>query len=185
MAGTTIKSGSILLAEPFMLDPNFKRTAVLLCEHSEEGSIGFILNKRLDMRVDELVNGFPEFDAKVFFGGPVQTDTIHYIHNVGDLLEDSRMIADGVWWGGSFEQLKFLITSELLTPDNIRFFVGYAGWSDSQLLEEMEIGSWVTAHVDPNYVFKSRPDALWAQIMSNKGDHYTVIANMPDSVTYN
>ena len=87
------------MAEPFMLDPNFKRTAVLLCEHSEESSIGFILNKKLDMRVDALVNDFPEFDATVFFGGPVQTDTIHYIHNLGDLLEDSRTVAKGVWWG--------------------------------------------------------------------------------------
>lgn len=185
MAEPSIKNGDILLAEPFMLDPNFKRSAVLLCEHSDEGTIGFILNKKLDMRVDALINGFPEFDAKVFFGGPVQTDTIHYIHNVGDLLEDSRQIGDGVWWGGSFEQLKFLIGSKLLTPQNIRFFVGYAGWSEGQLEEEMETGSWVIANMDPNYVFKSKPDALWSQIMSNKGDHYTVIANMPDSVTYN
>ncbi len=185
MAGISLRSGSILLAEPFMLDPNFKRTAVLLCEHNEEGSIGFILNKKLDMRVDELVSGFPEFDSQVYFGGPVQTDTIHYIHNVGDLIEDSRKIGDGVWWGGDFDQLKFLISSELVTPENIRFFVGYSGWSESQLQEEMEIGSWVTANMHPNYVFKSRPDSLWSQIMSNKGDLFTVIANMPDSVTYN
>jgi len=185
MAGVSLQIGSILLAEPFMLDPNFKRTAVLLCEHSEDGSIGFILNKKLDMRVDDLVKGFPPFNAQVYFGGPVQTDTIHYIHNVGDLIEDSRKIGDGVWWGGDFDQLKFLISSELVTPENIRFFVGYSGWSEGQLQEEMEIGSWVTANMHPNYVFKSRPDSLWSQIMSNKGDIFTVIANMPDSVTYN
>lgn len=169
-----------------MLDPNFKRTAVLLCEHSEEdGSIGFILNKKLDMRVDELIADFPEFDTRVFFGGPVQTDTIHYVHNMGDLLEESRKVADGVWWGGSFEKLKFLITSRLITPANIRFFVGYSGWQDGQLREEMGIGSWVLADMHPNYLFKSRPEVLWSQIMSNKGDAYTIIANIPDSVTYN
>lgn len=169
-----------------MLDPNFKRTAVLLCEHSkEDGSIGFILNKKLDMRVDELIADFPEFDTRVFFGGPVQTDTIHYVHNMGDLLEESRKVAEGVWWGGSFEKLKFLITSRLITPANIRFFVGYSGWSEGQLREEMGIGSWVLADMHPNYLFKSRPEVLWSQIMSNKGDAYTIIANMPDSVTYN
>lgn len=185
MEDAKIQGGSILLAEPFMLDPNFKRTAVLLCEHNEEGSIGFILNKKLDMRIDSLVNGFPEFNASVYFGGPVQTDTIHYIHNVGELLEESRKVADGVWWGGDFERLKFLITSELVKPDNIRFFVGYSGWSEGQLEEEMETGSWVPAHMHPNYVFKSKPDSLWSQVMSNKGDLFTVIASMPDSVTYN
>lgn len=168
-----------------MLDPNFKRTAVLLCEHSEEGSIGFVLNKRMDIGLNELISDFPEFETKVYFGGPVQTDTIHYIHNVGDLLEESRKIADGVWWGGNFETLKVLVRTELIKPENIRFFVGYSGWSETQLEEEMETGSWVTADMHPNYVFKSKPDSLWSQIMSNKGDLFTVIANMPDSVTYN
>ena len=78
MVRQEVASGKVLLAEPFMLDPNFKRSAVLLCEHSEEGSVGFIMNKPLNMRIDELIDGFPEFDSEVFFGGPVQTDTIHY-----------------------------------------------------------------------------------------------------------
>lgn len=173
------------MAEPFMLDANFKRAAVLLCEHSEEGSIGFILNRKLDMRVDELVADFPEFKVPVFFGGPVQTDTIHYLHNVGELLEDSRLVSPGVWWGGNFEKLKFLISSQLVEPHNIRFFVGYSGWSEGQLTDEMGWGSWVTADMHPNYLFKTKPDQLWSQIMSNKGDAYSVIASMPDSVTYN
>ena len=167
-----------------MLDANFKRAAVLLCEHSGEGSIGFILNRKLDMRVDELVADFPEFNVPVYFGGPVQTDTIHYLHNVGDLLEDSREISKGVWWGGNFDKLKFLISSNLIEAHNIRFFVGYSGWSEGQLKDEMAWGSWVAADMHPNYLFKTKPDQLWSQIMSNKGDAYTVIASMPDSVAY-
>jgi putative transcriptional regulator len=185
MAGNKLKNGSILLAEPFMLDPNFKRTAVLLCEHAEDGSFGFILNKKMDISLNELIADFPDFETSVYFGGPVQTDTIHYIHNVGELLEESRKVANGVWWGGNFEALKVLIKTELIKPENIRFFVGYSGWSEGQLEEELGIGSWVTADMHPNYVFKSKPDSLWSQIMSNKGDLFTVIAAMPDSVTYN
>lgn len=185
MAKTTVKTGNILLAEPFMMDPNFRRSAVLLCEHNEEGSIGFIMNKKLDMRVDELIADFPEFNAQVFYGGPVQTDTIHYIHNVGELLEDSRKVADGVWWGGSFDKLKFLISSQLITLDNIRFFIGYSGWSDGQLVDEMNFGSWITADMHPNYIFKSSPESLWSQIMSNKGDAFSVIATMPEIITLN
>jgi putative transcriptional regulator len=185
MTKVKIKAGKVLLSEPFMLDPNFKRAAVILCEHSDDGSIGFILNKRLDMQVDQLIADFPEFSVPVFFGGPVQTDTIHYLHNVGDLLEESRQVSDGVWWGGNFEKLKFLISSQLITAGNIRFFVGYSGWSEHQLLEEMEIGSWVLADMHPNYLFKSKPEHLWQQIMSNKGDAFSIIATLPDAVTWN
>ena len=182
---TKVKSGQALIAEPFMSDPYFRRAVVLVCEHHAEGSIGFILNKTIDMRINELMSEFPEFDAEVFYGGPVQTDTLHYVHNVGDLLEDSVKIADGVWWGGDFEKLKFLISSGLVQPANIRFFVGYAGWSSGQLIEEMEIGSWVAAEMDANYIFKTRPGQLWSQAMYNKGSVYEILADLPDQFIWN
>ena len=185
MINKGIQSGSILLAEPFMLDANFKRSTVLLCEHNEEGSVGFIINKPLRMRIDELIEDFPEFDAEVFFGGPVQTDTIHYIHNVGKLLDDSRLVADGVYWGGDFSKLKFLISSKLISSENIRFFVGYSGWSVGQLEDELNLGSWVSANMDANYLFKSIPSRLWEQVMYNKGDVYTVISQVPEDFSWN
>ena len=180
-----VQSGNLLVAEPFMLDPNFKRAVVLMCEHSEEGSLGFIINRKLDVYVDELIDEFPDFPAKVYFGGPVQTDTIHYLHNVGDLLEDSREVARGVFWGGNFEKLKFLISNEVIKPENIRFYLGYSGWSEGQLEEELKIGSWVVADMDPNYIFKSKPSKLWNQVLNHKGDRYSVIATIPDTPNWN
>jgi putative transcriptional regulator len=185
MTQKDIENGTVLLAEPFMLDPNFRRSAVLLCEHNDEGSVGFIMNKPLRMRIDELIEDFPEFDSEVFFGGPVQTDTIHYIHNVGDLLDESRLVVDGVYWGGDFNKLKFLISSKLILPENIRFFVGYSGWSEGQLADEMNLGSWVSASMDANYLFKSIPARLWEQVMYNKGDVYTVISQVPEDFSWN
>ena len=131
------------------------------------------------------VSDFPEFDAEVFFGGPVQTDTIHYVHNLGEMLDDSVKVSNGVFWGGDFEKLKFLISKKLVLPHNIRFFVGYSGWSEGQLNNEMDYGSWVLADMHPNYLFKSKPQELWRLIMENKGDAYTVIAQMSDQVNYN
>lgn len=180
-----ITKGKLLLAEPFMQDPNFKRGVILLTEHDKEGSVGFILNKSLDMSINDLITDFPEFDANVFYGGPVQRDTIHYVHNVGDLLDDSSEICPGVYWGGDFEKLKFLITSNLIQPDNIRFFVGYSGWTDGQLDVEMEIGSWVITNMDANYLFKNNPESLWKKIMQHKGDVYSVIAQMPEGLSFN
>jgi putative transcriptional regulator len=186
MTKEKVKRGKILLAEPFMLDTNFRRSVVLLCEHQDEdGTVGFILNKALEMNVSDLIADFPDFEADVYFGGPVQTDTIHYIHNAGDLLEDSHKVAKGVYWGGDFEKLKFLISSGLIQASNIRFFVGYSGWSSGQLQEEMQYGSWVLADMHPNYLFKAEPGVLWKQIMENKGNTFSVIAQMPEDVSWN
>jgi putative transcriptional regulator len=175
----------MLLAEPFMMDPHFKRAAVLLCEHTEDGSLGFILNKPINMKVDRLVNDFPEFNARVYYGGPVATDTLHYVHDKGDILDDSIEISPGIFWGGHFDKLKFLVASKLILEDNIRFFVGYSGWSAGQLNEEMQYGSWVMADVHPNYVFQSATKTLWKQIMEDQGDALSVIAQMPDDISPN
>ncbi|MEZ4981325.1 MAG: YqgE/AlgH family protein [Saprospiraceae bacterium] len=179
-------TGKILLSEPFMLDPNFKRSAVIVVDYTKaDGTVGFIINKPIDMRIDDLVADFPEFEAEVYFGGPVQTDTIHYLHNLGDLLEGSTKISEGVYWGGDFEKLKFLIQQELVKPAQIKFFVGYSGWSGGQLETEMETGSWVIADLDANYIFKEDPMGLWQQILEHKGDTYGVIGQMPDSANWN
>lgn len=174
-----------MVAEPFMLDPNFQRTVVLVCEHGQEGSMGFIINRKLDVYIDELIEDFPDFPTKVYFGGPVQTNTVHYLHNVGNLLEDSREVARGVYWGGNFDKLKFLISTQVIQPEHIRFFLGYSGWSEGQLAEELKIGSWVVAEMDPNYLFKSKPSKLWNQVLSNKGNNYSVIATIPDTPLWN
>jgi len=181
-----ISTGKVLLAEPFMMGSNFKRAAILLTEHTDkEGSVGFIMNKQLEMNITELVADFPEFESPTFFGGPVATDTIHYIHNVGDLLEKSTKIGEGIYWGGDFEKLKFLIDSKMINPQNIRFFVGYSGWSEGQLQDELKSGSWIVADMDANYLFNTKHTELWKQIMNDKGDRYEAIADMPDSSNFN
>ena len=185
MTDRKITRGKVLLAEPFMLDGNFKRSVILMCEHTSDGSLGFILNKSLDMKINDLIADFPEIDAPVFYGGPVQTDTIHYIHNVGHLLDDSQEIMSGIYWGGNFEQLKVLVKKELILPRNIKFFVGYSGWSKGQLDEELQLGSWIISEMDMNYVFGKGEKGLWKKVLSNKGDVYTVISQMPDTTSYN
>jgi len=180
------RKGKLLVSEPFMMDGNFKRSAVLICEHTlAEGTVGFILNKPIDMKIDELVGDFPEMDAQVYYGGPVANDTLHYVHNKGAILDNSVEVAKGVYWGGDFEKLKFLIKNGLVEAKNIRFFLGYSGWSEGQLEAEMEIGSWVIANMDPNYIFQLSPKLLWEQILKNMGSVYSVISQVPDSNNLN
>ena len=98
MNSIDVKKGNVLLAEPFMVDTNFKRTAVLLCDHSQtDGTVGFILNRKYKAKVGDLVPELEEFDAPLYLGGPVQRDTLHYIHNVGDILDESQEVGQGVY----------------------------------------------------------------------------------------
>ena len=157
----------------------------MLCEHDEDGSLGLILNKPTGVNVSDMLTDFPPFDAPVYYGGPVHGDSLHFIHDMGDLLEDSLQVSKGVWWGGDFENLQFLISSGLLLPNRIRFFIGCAGWSGGQLAEELETGSWVVSLMDANYAFKSEPENLWSQAMFNKGNRFEIIADIPDSISWN
>ncbi|MBP6794809.1 MAG: YqgE/AlgH family protein [Saprospiraceae bacterium] len=181
-----IEAGQILIAEPFLEDPHFQRSVILLTEHYEEnGTIGLVLNKPLRAKINELVVDFPEIDAQMYYGGPVANDTLHYVHNVGDLLEESIPILRGLYWGGNFEKLKFLIDKQLIGPENIRFFAGYSGWASGQLDEELNIGSWITSEGDSNYIFKVHHSKLWKRILDDKGHTYSVISELPDQMTWN
>ena len=177
--------GNILLAEPFMMDSNFVQATILLTDYHHSGSVGFILNKPINMMVNDLLANFPEIASEVYFGGPVATDTIHYLHNVGELLEGSKLVSHGVYWGGDFDKLKFLIKNKMILPNQIRFYVGYSGWSPGQLEEELKTGSWVISKGDPNYVFKSSSHGLWKQVMMDKGEIYAILSEMPETTNYN
>jgi putative transcriptional regulator len=139
----------------------------------------------MEMTISDLVADFPKFNAPVFYGGPVQTDSLHFLHNVGDLLEGSKRITSGVYMGGDWDQLKFLIQQKLIEPKHIRFFVGYSGWTDTQLADECKDGSWILCDMHANYLFNSQPHTLWRTVLQNKGNAYSIIADMNDDNNIN
>jgi putative transcriptional regulator len=168
-----------------MIDGNFRRTVVYLTEYNDKGALGFILNRPLDYKVEDLVLDFPQFNDLAFFGGPVATNTIHYIHKVGHILDDSVEINEGIFWGGDFTKLKTLISEKLITEKDIRFYVGYSGWSAGQLEDEIINGAWIIAQIDSNYIFKFKNIDLWKKVLENKGDNYEIIAQMPETFYLN
>lgn len=181
-----IEKGKLLISEPFMQDVNFKKTVVLVCDYREEdGTVGFVLNRPTNLNINDLLFDFPEFNSRVYYGGPVGVDTIHYLHCKGDIIDDSRSIMPGLFWGGNFEKIKFLINAEVLTPADIKFFIGYSGWSPGQLEEEMEEKSWIMGDMDRNYAFSSKIPDMWQHVLHSKGDNYKVIADMSDSFSLN
>ena len=172
-----LETGRILVAEPFLQDPNFRRGVVLLCDHQDDGSFGFILNKPSDMGINDLIANFPDFKSDVYYGGPVQTDTIHYLHTKGDILPNSIEVLNGVYWGGDFEVLKDFIRNDRIKSEDIRFYVGYAGWSAGQLKSEKDYHSWMTVDGHIDYVF-SENKKLWKEILEKEGGTYGIIAHM-------
>ena len=180
-----LTKGILLLAEPFLHEMSFRRAVILLADHGNDGSVGFILNKPIAMKLDEVMEDFPEIEVPLYYGGPVATETLHYVHDAGPILDGSMEISKGVYWGGDFEKLKFLIQTEVIKPRNIRFFLGYSGWSDGQLAAELASGSWIKAEMDPNYTFQLNYKTLWESALNHKGDVYSVIAQIPDSLILN
>lgn len=171
-------SGQLLIAEPFLNDPNFSRSVILLCEHSEEGSLGFILNSPTALELGDLLPDFYSSVLSVGQGGPVQTDTLHMLHRLPEVFGGNE-VADGMYWGGSFEALKDVIGVDTAVETDVRLFVGYAGWSAGQLEKELEEGSWLIADFSQDIVFGSGVANMWKRAVQSFGKKYAHLANMP------
>jgi putative transcriptional regulator len=177
--------GKILVSEPFLLDSYFKRSVILLGEHSSEGSVGFILNKPTDLVLNDALDDFPHFDVPLYFGGPVQTDTIHFLHTLGTRLEGSKKILPGIYWGGNLEMLKLLIETNQVNKQDIRFFAGYSGWEPKQLEDELKGKTWLVSSCKKEFAFSSNPDELWGQVLRTMGSQYAILANFPEDPSLN
>ena len=133
-----LNKGILLLSDPFLKDPNFIRTAVLICDHNEEGDIGFILNKKTDQILGDVVEIADGLTLPVFEGGPVEQQTLHFIHRRPDIITEGIEISTGIYWGGDFDVAIAALHNKEITDSQIRFFIGYSGWSSGQLQEEVE-----------------------------------------------
>jgi putative transcriptional regulator len=182
-----LQAGTILLSEPFMWDENFRRTVILVCKHhSIEGTTGVILNKPVKLELEDLLESFPKgFNGQLYLGGPVGTDLIQILHTMGDRLEGSQKMCDGVYWGGDFHQLKKLIRQGEITNRHIRFYIGYSGWDAQQLRDELKDNSWILADARHKYIFDDDPDGLWRRIMNDMGGIYHTMASYPENPNLN
>ena len=178
-------TGSLLISEPLQSDSFFKRSVILLSEHDTEGTLGFILNKLTDVKINDAVEDFPVFNAPLFFGGPVETDTLFYLHTVGHLLKDSKEIVKGVFLGGDYDELKFLINTKQVSPEQIRFYAGYSGWKPNQVEDELYHNAWMLGKGNAEFTFYPEPEVLWSQVLRSMKNKYSLLANFPDDPTLN
>lgn len=178
-------AGKILISEPFMIDPHFKRSVVLVVEQSEQGTVGFVLNQETEVTVPDVIPGFPMFDARIRIGGPVQTDTLHFIHRIPHLIEGGIEIESGLFWGGDFEAMREKIQLGLVRIDDVIFFLGYSGWEQGQLNDEISQNSWIVSNTKAENVFSADHNDFWKEAVKSLGEKYAHIANFPENPQWN
>jgi putative transcriptional regulator len=176
--GIPAGTGKLLIAEPMLGDPSFSRSVVLICEHGPEGTVGFSLNRATEHTLGDLLPELYTPLLPVFQGGPVQLDTLHMLHRT-PLAFGGTEVADGIYWGGSYEALQEAVLHNSYQPIDLRLFVGYSGWGAGQLEKELEEGSWIVANVTPELIFETDPEQLWRRAIESLGDDFGYLINMP------
>lgn len=178
-----ILPGDLLIAEPFMKDPNFRRSVVLICDHNENGSFGLNLNIPIrNLVMGDIINDFPAPELIVYEGGPVSPNTLHYIHKDGS-VPNAIKIKAGYYWSGDFDYIKDSIQYGKINLNDIRFFIGYSGWGEGQLNEELEGNSWIVCKTYTDYLKES--NSLWKDILKHMGGNYKIVSSFPEDPMLN
>jgi putative transcriptional regulator len=178
------EKGRILLSEPFLNDSFFKRSVILLAENTVEGSMGFILNKPVGYSIHELITDFPEFDSPVYFGGPVESNSLFFVHTIPQLIDSGFEIGGGIHYGGNFGKLKQLVSAGVVKPQDIRFFAGYSGWDAGQLDFEMNEESWLVFE-RPTQLLDMKPESLWGDLLKKSNSEMAIWSNYPEDPNLN
>jgi putative transcriptional regulator len=174
------EKGDLLISEPFLPDPNFERTVIYLCEHNNEGSFGFVLNKVSLLRFDDVIQSVENIKVPLYIGGPVQQDTLHFLHRSPKLVENTLEVCNGIFWSGDTEKMINDMEMGLLEEKDFKFFLGYSGWGTGQLEAEIKEKSWIIyKKAESDQIFDIQPDILWRHVLKSMGGEYKIISNYP------
>lgn len=172
-------SGCMLISQPSLTDRFFSRSVVMLAEYGADGTFGFIVNKPARIQLSTVTKEFIPFEAELYMGGPVQVDTLFFVHNKGNLVEGSLKIAEDVYWGGNIDTVRNLMLAGRMTSRDVRFYAGYSGWEAGQLERELKEKSWIIVDSRKSYVFGDHPSMLWKEIVLSLGSDFAPWVNFP------
>ncbi len=174
--------GVLLLADPTLLEPHFARTVILLCEHSSTGAMGIVLNRPLQVLLEEVLqepDALGEPGAVLHWGGPVSGEQLCLLH--GGATTSGEQIVPGVVLDADLEAARAARKAD----QSVRFFLGCAGWGEDQLEEEMEEGTWRIVPATADAVFAPSPGALWAHLIADQDPDLAWIRHVPDDPSVN
>jgi putative transcriptional regulator len=184
------QKGRLLITEPFMENDYFHRSVILLCEHNEDGSFGFVLNNYSDVKLTEFENmndiGDNPDRFRIGIGGPVSSKNLYYIHTLGKTLPNSIHVIGDIYAGGDFDLLRQLMREGKVTANQVRFFLGYSGWVEKQLNGELRQNSWLVSDIiNTADVMNASYENIWKDYMEKQGGKYKAFANFPKDPALN
>lgn len=175
-----LQKGINLIAEPFLSDPSFARTVVVLCAYDvKDGCFGFIINRLIEKTLADLNIGLSDFIWPIYEGGPVERETLHYLHQYPEYFPEALEVSENLYWGGDFETLIDLINEGKIERHKIKFFLGYSGWDSAQLESEMKEYSWIISPATYKLSLQTKADDIWRQSLYDIGGKYKAFANFP------
>lgn len=178
------RAGTLLISEPFSKDAYFKRSIVLLTLNNEEGAVGFILNKQVEIPFSDLFEEDFDFNGTVSIGGPVSIDRIDFLHTLGHLIPESKHVIGDIYWGGNFNTVLKLLRNRSINEKQIRFFIGYSGWSKGQLDKEIENDFWLVTNPEANTILGIDKN-YWKTTLKRLGKKYEIWLNIPEDPVLN
>ncbi|MES2431736.1 MAG: YqgE/AlgH family protein [Bacteroidota bacterium] len=158
--------GTILISTEKLADTNFEKTVIIISEHNEKGSLGFVINKLFPRRFNELAEFKNSMAFPLYNGGPVETESLYFIHCRPDLIDGGNPITDNIFMGGDFKKAVMMMDQKMITDKELKLFVGYCGWDDNELNQEIEEGSWQIIEMPTQNIFNLLED-LWQKLTAN------------------
>ena len=180
-------SGSMLIAKPTVDDTCFSRSVIAVISHSAQSSMGLIINRPADITLNDVVPGLDtDEEIPMFIGGPVDLDTLFYLHTLGDAIPQSKQIAEGLYIGGDYDAMKRYINSGAPVYGKIKFLLGYSGWAAGQLAAEIDLHDWaVVPGIDLTMIMREGEDGIWRDAVNSLGERYRMWLNWPSNLTMN
>lgn len=177
--------GKILISEPFLRDVTFGRSVILLIDHTDEGTMGLIINKPLPIFVNDIIKEFKYInDIPLYKGGPVATDTLFYLHTLAN-ISGAIPVSKGLYLNGDFDEIKKYILQGNKVDQHIRFFLGYCGWEGEQLNDELKENTWLVSKEDKDYLMNSDTKDMWKEALEKLGSKYEAWSRFPRVPTFN
>ncbi len=178
--------GKVLISEPFLSDKLFGRSVILLIDHTEDGSMGLVLNKPLPLYLNDVLSEFKYSDnIPLYKGGPLSTDTLFYLHTLKE-VSGALPVGKGIYLNGDFDYIKKYILEGNNFDGQVRFFLGYSGWEYNQLINEIKENTWLVGKEEPSrYMNIKENDMLWKNTLGKLGGKYETWSHFPQYPTLN
>ena len=177
-----VTRGTFLVASPLLRDPNFLRTVVLMCDHTDEGSWGLVVNRRTDLTFGTLLEDLPfpaATNGPVFWGGPVETSRMQTLHRLRRDLGEVTEVCPGVDLGLDVDTFREVLDGTLMPGESLQAYVGHAGWGPGQLEAELATGSWIPCTAEARFVFEVDPEEMWERVLRSLGRNFARLATVP------